>query len=171
MLKEFNNLEELEPYYDKKTNTYNFKEAGKYIDVKLNFNLDVHANISAVDIDARNINAYDIKAGDINAGYIDAGDIDAGDINAYDIKAYDIKAGDINAWNINARNINARNIKAGDIDAGVIIARDINADDIEYYAVCVSFINIICKSIQGERNNCIHKALDGEIIIKEKGDK
>ena len=136
MTKEFNNLEELEPYYDEKSNTYVFKEDGVSIDIKLNFNLSTGANINARNIVARDIFCHDI--------------------NAFDIIACDIVA---------------RNIVARDIDAGNIHAGDINAEDIDYYAICVSYNNIICKSIKGRRYNCFHKALDGEIIIKEKGDK
>ena len=91
MTKEFNSLDEIQKYYDEETNTYVFKEKGKYIDlVVLNFDLDVKANIDAMDIKARNINVLDI---------------DSTDINALDIKANDIKANDINAWDIIAKNI------------------------------------------------------------------
>jgi hypothetical protein len=62
----------------------------------------------------------------------------------------------INAYDINADNINAYNINAYNIDA----------NDIIYYAVCFSYHNIKCKSIQGRRNNCKHFCLDGEIIYK-----
>ena len=61
MTKEFNNLEELKPYYDEKTNTYIFKEKGRYIDVKFNFNLIVDANIDAHNITADNIDACNIS--------------------------------------------------------------------------------------------------------------
>lgn len=60
MIKEFNNLEEIQKYYYGNTNTYAFKEDGLYIDVVFNFDLDVKANIKARDIIARNINAKDI---------------------------------------------------------------------------------------------------------------
>ena len=91
MTKEFNSLEEIEEYYDKKSNTYIFKEDGKYIDlVVFNFDLDVEANIDAKDIDALNIDALNIEACNIDAS---------------DIKAMNIEAWDINAWNIEAQDI------------------------------------------------------------------
>ena len=59
--KEFNNLEEIQKYYDEESNTYIFKENDEYIDtVVFNFDLNVKANIDALDIDAHNINAKDI---------------------------------------------------------------------------------------------------------------
>ena len=91
MTKEFNSLEEIEKYYDEKSNTYIFKENGWYIDlVVFNFDLNIQANI-----DAKNINAFDIKACNIKACNIDA----------CDIKAMNIEAWDINAWNIEVQDI------------------------------------------------------------------
>lgn len=87
MIKEFNKLEELKKYYNKETNTYIFKEDDEYIDlVVFNFDLDVRANIDAIDINAHNIYALDIIACDINVN----------DIYAVDIKAINIIANDIN---------------------------------------------------------------------------
>ena len=91
MTKEFYSLDEIEEYYDEKSNTYIFKEDGKYIDlVVFNFDLNIQANI-----DAKNIDAYNI----------DALNIDACNIDASDIKAMNIEAWDINAWNIEAQDI------------------------------------------------------------------
>ena len=51
MKKEFNNLEEIQQYYDKNINTYVFKENNKYIElVTFNFDLNIEANIVAKDI-------------------------------------------------------------------------------------------------------------------------
>ena len=91
MTKEFYSLDEIEEYYDEKSNTYIFKEDGKYIDlVVFNFDLNIQANI-----DVKNIDAYNI----------DALNIDACNIDASDIKAMNIEAWDINAWNIEAQDI------------------------------------------------------------------
>lgn len=91
MIKEFNNLEEIQKYYDKKTNTYVFKENDKYIGlIKINFDLNIKSNIDCRNINGKNITAYDI---------------DACDIYACDIYAYDINARDIYAWSISADNI------------------------------------------------------------------
>lgn len=61
MIKEFNNLEEMQKYYDKATNTYVFKENDRYIDlVVFNFDLKVESTINAWNINAYDIDAYDI---------------------------------------------------------------------------------------------------------------
>jgi hypothetical protein len=96
-----------------------------------------------------------------------------GDINARDIKALNITARDINAWNINARNITARDINAWNINARNITARninawDINAVNINFYAACIAYESITCESYKGRRENYIIKALDGDIVIKDK---
>lgn len=138
MTKEFNSLEEIEEYYDEKSNTYIFIEDGEYIDlVVFNFDLDTSADIDARCIDAMNINAVNIKAWDI----------DARDIDAMNIYACDIYAWDIYAYNIEAENIKARNIS--------------------YFAVCFAYDNIKCKSIIGRRDNAKHFVLDGKLEIEE----
>ena len=148
MKKEFNNLEEIEKYYNKETNTYVFNENGKYIDlVVFDFDLNVEANIKALDIDA-----CDIDAMNINSMNIDA----------CDIKAYDIYARNINACNIDAMNINSMNIDACDIKA-----YDIKANDISYYAICVAYKDIRCKSIKGIRENAKHFVLNGVLEVLE----
>ena len=147
MIKLFNNLEEIEKYYIKETNTYVFKEDGKWIDLVIfNFNLRIGSNI---------------KANNINARHICVSDIDV-----YDINARDIKARDINACNINACNINANNIDARDINAGEINATNINAKNINYWAVCFAYENIVCTSIRGRRENSKHFVLDGKLEVK-----
>lgn len=136
-IKEFNSLEEIEKYYDEKSNTYIFKEDGKYIDlVVFNFDLDTSANIDAECIDALNIDAKNIKAWDI----------DIKDLNAINIEAWDIYARDIYACNIAADNIKARNIS--------------------YFAVCFAYDNIKCNSIIGRRDNAKHFVLDGKLEIE-----
>ena len=166
MTKEFNSLEEIQKYYDVKSNTYVFKENGDYINnVVFNFDLKVRANISAVDINAHNINAYDIDAGDIIAGDIDVFKITAGDINAGNINAKNIDAYNIDALNIKAGDIDAVNIKANNIDCGNIEAINIKALDINYFAVCFAYYNIKCRSIKGKRNNAKHFVLDGKLEI------
>ena len=91
MIREFNSLKEIQKYYDKDKNIYEFMENGSYIDlVKFHFDLKVSTNIVARDIIAWNINAHDIYANDIRADEIIANDIYADNINAIVIKAYDI---------------------------------------------------------------------------------
>ncbi len=84
MTKEFNNLEEIQKYYDKKTNTYVFKEDDKYIDLVIfNFDLEINSNINACNIIALDINAFNIIAHDINAYNISAININACNITYY----------------------------------------------------------------------------------------
>lgn len=148
MTKEFNNLEEIEKYYDEKSNTYVFKENDEYIDtVVFDFDLDVKANIWALDIIARNIDVYNINANNINVYNIDAIDINAHNIYALDIIACDINVNDIYAVDIKAINI---------------IANDIN-----YSAVCYAYKNIKCNSIKGRRENSKHFVLDGKLEVEE----
>ena len=142
MVKEFNSLEEIQKYYDEKTNTYIFIENDKYIDlVVFNFDLNIHSDINAYDIKARNINAWNIKSRNIDAW-------------------------DISAWNINACNINAGNINACDINAVDIEALDIKARDINYDIICCAYKNIICKNINGRRKSSRHLVLDGKLEVK-----
>lgn len=74
-MKTFNNLEEMKPYYNKKTNTYEFFENGEIIDIHINFILKTTKSICAKNINASNIKAWDIYAKDIDAWKIDAVDI------------------------------------------------------------------------------------------------
>ena len=133
-IKEFNSLEEIEKYYDEKSNTYIFKENGTYIDlVVFNFDLKIRANISAVNIEAHNIYAWDINAGDIKAGDIDAVNIKANNIDCGNIEAINIKALDINYfavcfayYNIKCRSIKGKrnNAKHFVLDGKLEIAND-----------------------------------------------
>ena len=50
--KEFNSIDEIEKYYDEKTNTYIFTEDEEYIDLKLDLNAEAN-------IDVKNIVAID----------------------------------------------------------------------------------------------------------------
>ena len=86
MIKEFHNLDEIQKYYDEKSNTYIFKEYGTYINlVVFNFDLNIKSNIYAWNIYARNINAYNIHAKSIKAKNIKANNIEAWNIYADDI--------------------------------------------------------------------------------------
>lgn len=91
MTRIFNNLNDIQKYYNKESNTYIFKEYGLYINlVVFNFDLNVKSNIYGWNIYARNINALNINAKDVYACYIDANDIKAHDINAASINANNI---------------------------------------------------------------------------------
>ena len=155
-------LEDFEKYYDKKTETYIFRESIIIVfDVKLNASLKVSGNINALNIDAFKIDALDIYAWNIDANNIDARDIKARDIKARDINANDIDAWDIKAWNINALNIYALNINVDNIDAR----------DIEYYAFAVAYKSFKCVSATARRKNGIALCLDQPIFYKDKENK
>ena len=144
MIKTFNSLEEIQKYYDKKRNTYIFEEDGNYLGLVIfGFDLNVKANIRALNIIGKDIKALNIKALDIRAGDIDVLNIVAGNINVINIKARDIDAFDIDATDVIARDIDVDNIRARNIDA-----RNINC-----YVVCDATENIKCKSIQGGRKD------------------
>ncbi len=119
-------------------------------DLIIFFHCIISCNIKAHNIKARNINAYDIDAKNINAKNINADNINARNINAYDIDANNIKVCNIDAYNIKAGNIDAHNI---------------NAYDIKYYAFCIAYQSLKCKSILGRREKSFHKCLDQEIEI------
>ena len=148
MIKTFKNLEEMESYYNYKTDTYEFIENGNLIDIVIDFELDINSNIRAGNIKAMNIKAMDITAWDIQAEDIRAEDITAYDIKALYIQALDIKALDIKAVNICAENINANNIL--------------------YYSVCYASSNFVCNSIKGTRPNSKHFCLDSDVVIRNK---
>ena len=140
-IKEFNSLEEIQKYYDKKRNTYIFEEDGNFLGLIIfRFDLKVEANIWALNIIGGDIKALNITALDIRCEDINAVDIVAGNINANNIKARNIDAYDIDAVDIIARDIDINNIKA----------RSINAEEITCNVQCVVFENIICKTITGE---------------------
>ena len=134
--KEFNNLEEIQKYYDVRTNTYVFKEDDEFIDLVIfKFDLNLNSNISAKDI--------------VGFG------IDVLDINCLDLDAHDIYAFNINAYNIYALNITAN----------IINAYNIFANDIIYYAFCFAYFGIKCKSIKGITKYAKHFVLDGKLEV------
>ena len=164
-MKVFNNLEEMKPYYNKETNTYEFIENNRLIDIKIDFDLYITSHIYARGINVNNIKAWNINARNIKSWDIKAFDIKACDINALDINSRDINASNINASNINALNINARNINALDIRA-----ENINANNIRYNSVCYARQKFVCNSIKGTRPNSKYFCLDSEIVIRHSED-
>lgn len=56
-----NNIKEMQKYYNKNTDTYEFIEDGLFLNVEFTSKIDVMSNIKA-----RDIKAWDIKARDIN---------------------------------------------------------------------------------------------------------
>ena len=142
MIKTFKNLEEMESYYNYKTDMYEFIENGNLISIYLSFDLKTTSGINAMNIMAHNI--------------------ETSEINASNIMARDIYTLDINSNNITANNIYARNIKSGNIFANIIKAKDI-----KYHAFCCAESKFICNSIKGERPNSKHFCLDSEIIVND----
>ena len=110
-IKIINNLEEMQKYYDEKSNTYIFKEGDDFIDlIVFNFDLDISANIKAWDIKGKRIKAADIESWDIDARNIDAINIKSRDIKAWNINADVIDVSDITAENIYTKCFNAKDI-------------------------------------------------------------
>ena len=160
MVRVFNNLEEMKRYYDEETDSYIFKENGKFIDeIIINFDLNVESdivannvratNITANYIEAWNITVWDIKACDINSGNINAGMIQARDIRALDIKSMNIYARDIDAYSVDAVNIYAR--------------------DIIYSETCRAYEDFKCNSIKCKRSTPIQFSFSiyGKIEVTE----
>ena len=167
LIKTFNSLDEIQKYYDEKSNTYIFEKDGDVIIdfVVFDFDLEICANIHAFNIYAKYIYAVDIVACDINAEKIAASDIDATDIKVHDIRAGRIRCCDINADSIHSSDIHASAINANDIHSFNISAYSINAGNIDYYAVCFAYKDIKCKSIKGRRENAKHFVLDGKLEV------
>lgn len=136
-MKTFTNLEEMQPYYNANTDTYEFVENQKRFDVEFHFDLNIDRSINARNIYARDITAKDIDALNIKAGNIDAKDIDA-------------------------ENIYAANLTAGNIDALNIAADNIEACDIKFYAVCFAYKTFVCNSIKGRHKNSRYFCLDSD---------
>ena len=122
MTKEFNSLDEIQKYYDVRTNAYVFKENKKFIDkIVLNFDLKVESDIKARNIDALNIHVWniyaeDIKSDNINACNIEASNIEAKYIIANYIYAHTIKALYIHASDLCEMYRNEVNIIKKDLD-------------------------------------------------------
>ena len=157
-------VNELSKYYDKKTDTYYFKDRnGKYMNIKFNFDLYTTSGIVAHNIIAKNI----------TAGYIGGLNIKAHNINSGDMRVFNISANNICAYNISANNIQAMDISAHDITAADILAFDIkslvniNANNIKFYALCIAYHDINCATIHGMRTHSRYFVLDGKIIVRE----
>ena len=158
MTKVFNNLNDIQKYYNKETNTYNFRENSEIIDVVIfNFDLNIESNIEARDlratsiaaknIHARNITVWEIKACDIESVCIDAGVISARDIYTTTIKSMSIYARDIKTYGIDAVNIYAR--------------------DILYTTMCIAYEDFKCNSIKCRQELPIHCSLYGKLEVLE----
>jgi len=138
-------------------------------DLEITFDCKIPCNLKAHNIVAHNIVADNIDAYNINALNIDALNIDALNIDAHNIVTHNIDiAHNIVAHDLNAHNIDiAHNIVAYNINARNLYARTIYADNIKYYAFCIAYESLKCKSISGKRNNSLHECLDREIEIIE----
>ena len=139
IIKVINTLEEMQEYYNKEENTFEFYDIDLII---FNYDLNVEASIIANDIYAGNIKALyidacnikvnnDIKANAINccdlcASYIEVKYIDTCNIQADSIKALTIEnRATIDAYNIESKTINAYNIITAEINAEYINAKNL----------------------------------------------
>lgn len=141
--KTFKSIEEIEDYYDKETNTYEFKENEELLNITLEFELLTNANI----------HVFNIDCDDIDCNNIEANNIDCGNITANNIRG----------WNIYADNITTRTIYARTINA-----KGICADNIKFYSVCIAQNYLQCTAITGTRPNHIYKCLDKEVVFEKK---
>ena len=87
--KKFYNLEEIEKYYNEKTNTYSFEENGMILNVIFMFDLKTTSNIFANNIIAQDIECLNISASNIDAFNINAISIIANDIYALVVNVSD----------------------------------------------------------------------------------
>lgn len=167
-MKIFNSIEEMAPYYNGKTNTYEFYEDGLLIDITINFDFDKSCRIVAGDIKAKNIKTFYLKCRSITALDIRSTTLDALCVGAFNINAgMDIKAYTINALNINARDISVtEELIAIDIKARDITANDIHANNISFYSLCFARRTLVCNTIQGERENSKYICLDNRVCIE-----
>ena len=157
----FNNLQEMKRYYDEETNSYIFKENGKFInEIIINFDLNVEANIEACDIKATSITVKDMEAWTILAWNINACGIDSARINAGVIQAIDIKAIDIKSMNIYAR----------DIKVYGFMTVNIYARDIVYATKCIAYGDFKCNSIKCELPRPSHYTFYGKLEVAEDED-
>ena len=131
IIKVINALEEMQGYYNKEANIYDFYDIHLII---FNYDLNVEASIIANDIYAWNIKALYVDAcnirvnNNIEANAIDCCDLCASYIGIRYIDACNIKADSVNALMIKTRvDINVYNIKSKTINARNIITTEINA--------------------------------------------
>lgn len=183
-----NKQEELKALMDENNNII---KDDLIINCNININAYIKAyNIRAKNIQAYNIDAWDIKAKDIKADDIKAHNINAANINAWDVKAGKIEADDIDVCNIRAdainvycikalsikaqeievvsdievkKDISAFYIRASNIKASDISIDHVNAKNISYHTFCIARKSLICKTIEGRRQNAVHLCLDKPI--------
>lgn len=158
-IKVLNNIKEIKKYYNRKTNTYDFRsKKGNFIEkVILNFDLNVDSNIEALDIIAPSITAKNINACDITVW----------DMNACDIKAHNINAGIIKARDIKGIHIKSMNIYARDIKVYGFTSVNIYARDIIYSTRCLAYDDFKCNSIKCTYPIPLHYTKYGKLEVAE----
>lgn len=169
----FNNIEEMEPYYNEETNTYEFEENSRMLDISIEFDFVCLANITARDIKAKNINCKNIIADNIESYDIIAENVKVREfvsaseikvklrLSARTIESETIEAGEIRAryvtatHSINACNIVATSIVTLYLNANCINTHEISAKEISYSNYLINSESIICMSIK-ERKEALH---------------
>ena len=169
----FKNIEEMKPYYNAETNTYEFKENDRMLDISIEFDLDCLANIEARDIKAKNITALYIKSDNLDAYDIIAENVEVRELvsaseikvklklSARIIESETIEAGKISAvyvtatHSINACNIVATSIVTLYLNANCINTHEISAKEISYSNYLINSESIVCMSIK-ERKEDLH---------------
>lgn len=141
----FNYIEEIMPYYNENTNTYEFVNEEGRLDIVFNFDLDIDSNIFAGFIKAKNIKALNIQA-------------------------FVIYSCNLTVKKIHATSVNADRVIATDINVHSIIAQDIVAEKIEYFAICFALDDIVCKTVIGSIESSKCCCLFGEVILPKNND-
>lgn len=178
---ELNSLEDMKPFFNSKTNCYEFvkptteeeilKNGNRYIglDIHFNFDLDIKADLRAGNIKGKNIKCYNIDAYDITAQDIRSSRIYATDISCRNIRGISVEASFIKCKEVYME----EHIDVNSIDANYMLGDSIRAHDsitcreIEFMKVCYAHQNIVCESINGLESNSKYFVLEGEIKIKD----
>ena len=171
-LKVFNNVEEMQPYFDKEINTYDFSDIDLIV---FSCDLNIEANIIAKEIKGDNIKLLDITALEIHAKDITASNVYLkANIYSRDIRTNKLYGGNtITACEIYANYIEgearifANYIKARTIDAiSVTINGDIRANKVDVNdirAIDIKASRIICQRINA--NHIDVNSIEGHYII------
>ena len=167
-IKVFNNVEEMQPYFDKEINTYDFSDIDCIV---FSCDLNIEANIIAKEIKADNIKVLDITALEIHAKDITASNIYLKEnIYSRNIRTNKLYGGNtITACEIYANYIEgevrifANYIKARTIDViSVVVNGDIIANKVNVN-IDIKASKIICQRINASYIDV--KSIEGHYII------
>lgn len=135
--------EELNPFYDTSTETYEFIKDGKFLSVTFKHPMIIEGHIKAFYIYAnflkvRNITTYGLKA--------------------KDVFCEDVKAIDIVCQNLIGNHVYTKTLYAKDIILGVL-----HATSISYYAACICYTSLRTKTLTHRKEDYIEHVLKDTI--------